>query len=61
MKERFRSTGVNAGTLNCPQVLRMPAAKLVSEMKKMYGKQIRSIVTVRENLSASFAKPHAVP
>ena len=60
MKERFSRTGVKAGTLNDPQVLRMPAAKLVSEMKKMYGKQMRSIVTVRANLSASLAKPQAL-
>ena len=60
MKERFSSTGVKAGTLNEPQVLRSPTAKLVSEMKKMYGKQILSIVTVSANLSASLAKPDAL-
>ena len=60
MKERFSSTGVKAGALNEPQVFRIPAAKLVSEMKRMYGKQILSIVTVSANLSASFANPHAL-
>ena len=60
MNATLRSVGVNAGIANRLQVLRMPAASETSEMKRMYGKVMRSIVTVRPNFSGSAAKPGAV-
>ena len=60
MNATLRSVGVNAGTANRLQVFRIPAASETSEMKRMYGKVIRSIVTVSANLSGSAAKPGAL-
>ena len=60
MNATLSSAGVNAGTANRLHVLRIPAASETSEMKRMYGKVIRSIVTVSANLSESAAKPGAL-
>ena len=60
MNATLRSVGVNAGTANRLQVLRIPAASETSEMNRMYGKVIRSIVTVRPNFSGLAANPGAV-
>jgi len=60
MNATFRSVGVNAGTANRLQVLRIPAASATSEMNRMYGKVTRSSATVRSNFSAFAAKPGAL-
>src|SRR5580765_4558287 len=59
MNDTLSSTGVIAGMEKRFQVLKMPAASATSEMNAMYGKQMRSIVTVRPNLAGSEAKPGA--
>ena len=53
MNDTLSSTGVNAGTAKRLQVLSTPAASATREMKKMYGKVMRSICTVRPNFSGS--------
>jgi hypothetical protein len=60
MKVRFSSTGVKAGALYAPYVLRSPEQNDTSEMKRMYGKQTRTIDTVRPNFAVSAAKPEAI-
>src|SRR5699024_515065 len=53
------STGVNAGTENRPQVLRMPPANAVSEMNNRYGNVSRSMATAKSNWSRDSANPGA--
>ena len=60
MKRISRRTGVNAGTENRLYVLRMPPANAVSEMKRMYGKVIRSICTAMPYFSGLAENPGAV-
>jgi hypothetical protein len=60
MKQTLSSAGVIAGTAKRFQVLRMPAESATSEMKRMYGKVMRSSSTVSANFSGSAAKPGAV-
>ena len=60
MAHKFNNTGVNAGVLKFEKVLRMPAERATSEMKKMYGNTIRVICTVKLNLSGSARNPEAV-
>ena len=59
MKATLSSAGVIAGTEKRFQVLSTPAANATSEMKAMYGKVMRSIVTVSSNFAGSAAKPGA--
>ncbi len=60
MNATLSSAGVMAGTENRFQVLSTPAANATSDMKAMYGKTMRSMLTVRPNLPGSAAKPGAV-
>ena len=46
MKATFSNTGVKAGTENLLKVLSTPPANATNEMKKMYGKVMRSKSTV---------------
>ena len=45
MKQTFNSTGANAGTAKCRQVLSTPAASATSEIIRMYG-NIQRVITV---------------
>ena len=59
MNAMLSMAGVMAGSEKRFQVFRMPAANATREMNAMYGKLMRSIVTVRPNLTVSAANPGA--
>src|SRR5680860_357564 len=59
ISDRFKNTGVKAGTAKRPTLFRMPPASAVNEMKKMYGKVTRNKSAVSACRSGLFMNPGA--